>query len=251
MGNLNPFRYRGYYYDTESKLYYLMSRYYDPVTHRFINADGYYQSGGGLLDTNMNAYCGNNPVNNVDPNGTCYLGSKWMVMGPVPGASYYCYKCGGCDPAVYPNAPKGSSSPSKKKPSTIEQTTMPNTAVAYGSMTGTTKSGWYWRIDSENTSTLTQRHIVIQKGKFKYAQNFDGKPHDGSQGSPPNTVKKELKEKGIWDWDAKDAEWKSKHIDLNDYYANDPIMYFYFYGGTFSPHFSPSPIPSPMVPAFP
>lgn len=69
IGNLNPFRYRGYYQDTETGLYYLMSRYYDPVTHRFINADGYFQSGGSILDANTFAYCGNNPVNLSDPNG--------------------------------------------------------------------------------------------------------------------------------------------------------------------------------------
>ena len=40
-----------------------MSRYYDPVTHRFLNADGYFQSGDNILDTNMNAYCRNNPLN--------------------------------------------------------------------------------------------------------------------------------------------------------------------------------------------
>ena len=64
--NLNPFRYRSYYYDSESGLYYLMSRYYDPVTHRFVNADGYFQSGDNILDTNMNAYCRNNPIMNLD-----------------------------------------------------------------------------------------------------------------------------------------------------------------------------------------
>ena len=69
VGNLNPFRYRGYYYDTESGFYYLMSRYYDPVTHRFINADGYFQPGNSILDANMHSYCGNNPVNNSDPTG--------------------------------------------------------------------------------------------------------------------------------------------------------------------------------------
>ena len=37
----NPFRYRGYYYDTETKLYYLQSRYYDPEIGRFINADAF------------------------------------------------------------------------------------------------------------------------------------------------------------------------------------------------------------------
>ena len=41
LGQANPFRYRGYYYDSESGLYYLNSRYYDPEVGRFINADGY------------------------------------------------------------------------------------------------------------------------------------------------------------------------------------------------------------------
>ncbi|WP_296154550.1 RHS repeat-associated core domain-containing protein [Ruminococcus sp.] len=69
IANLNPFRYRSYYYDSESGLYYLMSRYYDPVVHKFLNADGYFQSGNNILDTNMNAYCRNNPIINSDPTG--------------------------------------------------------------------------------------------------------------------------------------------------------------------------------------
>ncbi len=78
IGLLNPFRYRGYYYDSETGLYYLMSRYYDPVTRRFINADGYFQSGGNILDTNMSAYCRNNPITFVDPTGSCYWAAgKW------------------------------------------------------------------------------------------------------------------------------------------------------------------------------
>ena len=40
VGQINPFRYRGYYYDTETGFYYLQSRYYDPVVGRFLNADG-------------------------------------------------------------------------------------------------------------------------------------------------------------------------------------------------------------------
>ena len=47
-----------------------MSRYYDPVTHRFVNADGYFQSGGDVLDANMCSYCGNNPVMHLDVYGT-------------------------------------------------------------------------------------------------------------------------------------------------------------------------------------
>ena len=58
----NPFRYRGYMYDEESGLYYLQSRYYDPVTGRFVNADGFVSTGTGLMGNNMFAYCNNNPV---------------------------------------------------------------------------------------------------------------------------------------------------------------------------------------------
>ena len=73
IGNLNPFRYRGYYQDTETGLYYLMSRYYDPVTHRFINADGYFQSGTSILYGNTFAYCGNNPVSRADTGGDSWF----------------------------------------------------------------------------------------------------------------------------------------------------------------------------------
>lgn len=52
-----------------------MSCYYDPVVHRFINADGYFQSGGDILDVNMSAYCGNNPIVFFDPFGERYISS--------------------------------------------------------------------------------------------------------------------------------------------------------------------------------
>ena len=75
-GALNPFRYRGYEYDTESGLYYLNSRYYDPTTMRFVNADGLVSTGQGLIGANMFAYCLNNPVMFSDMDGTCpYSGS--------------------------------------------------------------------------------------------------------------------------------------------------------------------------------
>lgn len=65
----NPLRYRGYYYDNETGLYYLKSRYYNPEWGRFVSADGYVSTGQGLLGTNMYAYCLNNPVNYADPSG--------------------------------------------------------------------------------------------------------------------------------------------------------------------------------------
>ena len=69
IGNVNPLRYRGYYYDTETGFYYLQSRYYDPAIGRFISADNYASTGQGFIGCNMFAYCGNNPVNYSDPSG--------------------------------------------------------------------------------------------------------------------------------------------------------------------------------------
>ena len=70
LANINPLRYRGYYYDTEAGLYYLQSRYYDPELGRFINADTYATTDVvGILSANMYAYCENDPVNNSDPTG--------------------------------------------------------------------------------------------------------------------------------------------------------------------------------------
>lgn len=69
LAHLNPLRYRGYVYDNETGLYYLQSRYYDPITCRFVNADGYVSTGAGLNGFNMFAYCNNNPVMCFDSSG--------------------------------------------------------------------------------------------------------------------------------------------------------------------------------------
>ena len=69
LGADNPFRYRGYYYDNESGLYYLQTRYYDPAVGRFINGDSQLNVSQGFLGYNMFAYCLNNPVNKYDYSG--------------------------------------------------------------------------------------------------------------------------------------------------------------------------------------
>ena len=69
LANFNPLRYRGYFYDQETGLYYLHNRYYDPETGRFISADAYLVAGNHINSTNMFAYCLNNPVMYVDPSG--------------------------------------------------------------------------------------------------------------------------------------------------------------------------------------
>ena len=67
LADVNPLRYRGYYYDVETGLYYLQSRYYDPETCRFINPDAFATTDAdGVLSANMFAYCENNPIRNTD-----------------------------------------------------------------------------------------------------------------------------------------------------------------------------------------
>ena len=81
MAEATPLRYRGYYYDEEIGLYYLQSRYYDPQTGRFINADNYSSTGQGIIGHNMYAYCGNNPVSRKDDGGEFWN----IVIGAVVG----------------------------------------------------------------------------------------------------------------------------------------------------------------------
>ena len=85
MAEMNPIRYRGYYYDTETGLYYLQSRYYDPETCRFINADAFASTGLGILGTNMFVYCNNNSIMLSDGSGTL---SAWALTLTDSGGGY-------------------------------------------------------------------------------------------------------------------------------------------------------------------
>lgn len=79
---INPFRYRGYYYDEEIGLYYLQSRYYDATLGRFSNADSI--SNIGFIDTvltnNIFAFCNNNSINETDVDGAI-VGAILKVIG--------------------------------------------------------------------------------------------------------------------------------------------------------------------------
>ena len=85
IANINPLRYRGYYYDAETGFYYLQSRYYDPAICRFISADTYLSTGQGMLGHNMFTYCGNNPVNYCDPSGRFFFTLLGAAIGAAAG----------------------------------------------------------------------------------------------------------------------------------------------------------------------
>ena len=95
IGNLNPFRYRGYYYDVETKLYYLKTRYYDPELGRFMTIDGIeYLDPETINGLNLYAYCGNNPVMAVDPNGNKWW--HWLIgCLALVGGAILCFVPGG------------------------------------------------------------------------------------------------------------------------------------------------------------
>ena len=83
FANVNPFRYRGYIYDTETGFYYLQSRYYDPEIGRFINADGQFNKQDIFSGYNLFAYCDNSPVNKVDSTGKAAVISTFAVTACI------------------------------------------------------------------------------------------------------------------------------------------------------------------------
>lgn len=111
LGQINPLRYRGYVYDSETGLYYLQSRYYNPEWGRFINGDDRLlleQSAG----YNLFAYCNNNPVNMIDPSG--HVG--YSIYDYYYGKGFYCVKDYG-EWAVFANRKTGATETWGKKES--------------------------------------------------------------------------------------------------------------------------------------
>ena len=93
MASVNPIRYRGYYYDAETELYYLHSRYYDPEVGRFINADAFASTGQGILGANMFAYCENRVNSRIDRQGTDPIDMIDVDNDGVTDCFVYEYSC--------------------------------------------------------------------------------------------------------------------------------------------------------------
>lgn len=82
IANVNPFRYRSYYYDNDLGLYYLQSRYYDSGIGRFVNGDE--QLNDDILGNNLFVYCSNNPITRCDDTGKAW----WIVVGAIVGCAF-------------------------------------------------------------------------------------------------------------------------------------------------------------------
>ena len=87
LGNINPFRYKGYYYDDDVEMYYCKSRFYVPSWHRWLNSDSInYLEPKNITSLNLFTYCNNNPVMYVDENGKFPGLITAMLIGAVIGA---------------------------------------------------------------------------------------------------------------------------------------------------------------------
>lgn len=92
LANLNPFRYLSYYYDVETSLYFLKTRYYDPETGRFITIDDIlYLDPESINGLNLYAYCGNNPIMYYDPTGHLAFFIITAIIGAVIGLGLTAY----------------------------------------------------------------------------------------------------------------------------------------------------------------
>ena len=222
LGELNPFRYRGYYFDQESGLYYLNSRYYDPEICRFLNADGYVDTGMGIHSQNMFVYCINNPVSLSDPSGT-FPGYHYATLfgaqrayeiyiSKHPDAADYIvkYHMEGEDYGYYEGHPYSATwvyeligpwtiPQNPPKPSPSPATSLRSSSVGKYDLGGGLKA----RVDAPHYNGGKKHIHVYYKGK-EYSQNDNGSTSHKS-GPPPASVIKILKEKIGWDWNAPEA----------------------------------------------
>lgn len=81
LGTRNPFRYKGYYYDDDTEMYYCKSRFYVPKWRRWLNSDSInYLEPQNITCLNLFAYCNNNPVMYVDENGNFVLSALLLTV---------------------------------------------------------------------------------------------------------------------------------------------------------------------------
>ena len=132
FGVINPIRYRGYYYDSETGFYYLKSRYYDPAIGRFISTDGRIDINDATTNLNLFAYCGNDPVNRADPSGDAWY--HWVLGAAVVAACAVATvaTCGGFAAAAASVCMVASGTAAASTAATVATSALIGSATVYG-----------------------------------------------------------------------------------------------------------------------
>ena len=140
LAQTNPLRYRSYYYDSETGYYHLKSRYYSPGVGRFLNADGQLTTGSDLIGLNLFAYCGNNPVNRIDPTDEAWW--HWALGAAIVAACAVAtvVTAGGFAAAAGAVAAVGSGMAAATTASTIAAGAFIGSATVYGMAVATAAS---------------------------------------------------------------------------------------------------------------
>lgn len=190
IANINPFRYRSYYYDCETGLYYLNNRYYNPLWGRFINSDMIINQNEDILGYNLYAYCSNNFINTSDYTGNGLIKNLIKkVIKLFTGSK---------------NTKKSSSKkPSQKKAKTIKQS---NAKVKVKSGTNANNKNW---LPTKGTPNSTRRkdngdlRHYGPDGKADYDTDYSHPDHHPELGNP---------HQHDWEWDG-DKHKRGKAYD--------------------------------------
>jgi len=153
MADINPIRYKGYYWCAASEMFYLQSRYYCPQLRRFVSADVYVDTSDGILGTNMYIYCHNDPVNFFDPTGF----NRQVIKGAaLPGGSQYvAFMRGQISYYLHRNA-GGSGQATRPQADTFLSYSIRSQGVIFGS--------------AQNANEVNQGTVLLMEAKLTLAQ---------------------------------------------------------------------------------
>jgi RHS repeat-associated protein len=229
----NPFRYSGEFWDSSTNLQYLRARWYDPSMGRFINEDTYEGDITNPLSLNLYTYVHNNPLKYIDPTG------HWCTS-----ADGNWSHAGDCD---YGRDTQGPPSQEELSRSIYSDDSLHRGeefkengeavgvfiwglgSIRYGVDFNLGVKGWSYRLDKVPASPGKTIHMHIDGPKGQgWSQNDDGSTHDdhkNSPGDPPKSMRKEVKKKTGWDWDAKAKSYKDKQNQI-EMLMQEASMYY-------------------------